>query len=114
MKKSTLEMMKNYLNGDNTVDLSVLRDEVNAEWERTTAKSRANTEMYNAAHDALMACAEWDKPMTVKDLWDVVKANMPNTFTPSKMRYGMLNLWQDEVEVHRPDNGGNNTYSRRT
>lgn len=54
MKKSTLEMMKNYLNGDDTVDLSALRDEVNAEWERTTAKSRANTELYNAAHDALM------------------------------------------------------------
>ena len=112
MKKSTLEMMKNYLNGDDTVDLSILRDEVNAEWERTTAKSRANKELYDTAHEVLMACEAWDKPMTSKELWEVVREDMPENFTESKMRYGCLNYWTDEVKKN--DNGKNPaTYERK-
>ena len=112
MKKSTLEMMKNYLNGDNTVDLSALRDEVNAEWERTTAKSRANTDLYNAAHDALMACTEWDKPMTATELAETFADILPDGFTKSKVQYALLHYWTDEVEKH--ENGKNAyTYSRK-
>ena len=103
MKKSTLEAMRNYLNGDETVDLATLRDEVNEEYERVTAKSRANAKLYDAAHDVVMASAAWDKPMTVKELWEAVKDEMPEGFTASKMQYAFLNYWTTEVQRH--DNG---------
>ena len=41
MKKSTLEAIRNYLNGDETIDLTVVRDEVNSEWERLNARPSA-------------------------------------------------------------------------
>ena len=112
MKKSTLEMMKNYLNGDDTVDLSTLRDEVNAEWERTTEKSRANADLYATAHDALMSADGWDKPMTVADLTEKFASVLPDGFTKSKMQYAFRALWSDEVEKH--ENGKSAyTYSRK-
>ena len=112
MKKSTLENLCNYLNGDNTVDVATLRAEVTAEYDRVTAKSRANTALYNAAHDVVMECAEWDTPMTVKDLWPLVEAAMPADFTPSKLQYAFREKWADEVQRH--DNGKDAyKYSRR-
>ena len=113
MKKSTLENLRNYLNGDNTVDVATLRAEVTAEYDRVTAKSRANTELYDAAHDVVMACEAWHEPMTVKDLWPLVEADMPEGFTPSKMQYAFREKWPNEVERH--DNGKEAfKYSRRT
>jgi len=100
MKKSTLEALRNYLNGDDTVDLSTLRDEVNAEYERLTAKSRANAELYDTAHDVVMASTTWNTPMTVKELWEVVAADMPDGFTASKMQYAFLHYWTNEVQRH--------------
>lgn len=112
MKKSTLESIRNYLNGDDTVDLAILREEVNAEYDRLTAKSRENTALYNTAHDVVMACAEWDKPMMVKELWPLVEADMPDGFTPSKLQYAFREKWPNEVERH--DNGKDAyKYSRR-
>ena len=109
MKKSTLEMMKNYLNGDDTVDLSTLRDEVNAEWERTTAKSRANANLYDAAHDIAMGIFD-DTPKTASEVFDA--GDWPEGFTLSKLRYAIRETWSDELEKH--ENGKNPfTYTRK-
>jgi hypothetical protein len=59
-----------------------------------------------------MTCEAWDKPMTSKELWGVVGADMPEGFTESKMRYGCLNYWPDEVQKN--DNGKHPaTYERK-
>lgn len=111
MKKSTLEAICNYLNGDNSIDLSVLREEVNAEYDRVTAKARANANAYNDAHGIVFACAEWDKPMTVKEIFALVEGELADGFTASKMQYAFLHYWADEVVKH--DNGKNAyTYSK--
>ena len=112
MKKSTLENIRTLANANTTLFGDELVQEINAEWERTTEKSRDNKELYDAAHDVLMACEAWDKPMTSKELWEVVREDMPEGFTESKMRYGCLNYWTDEVKKN--DNGKNPaTYERK-
>lgn len=102
MKKSTLEALYNLANGTGSMT-DELRADIVAEYERTTAKSRANTELYDKAWNVLAECTEWDKPMMVKELWVIVEANMPDGFSASKMQYGMLNKWSDKVTKH--DNG---------
>ena len=110
MKKNTLEAMRNYLNGDETVDLSVLREEVNAEWERTTAKARANADTYAVAHDVLMNIMP-DTPMTVKEIF-ALSEDWPEGFTTSKLQYAMTRMWQDEI--NRVENAKSaNQYSRK-
>lgn len=111
MKKSTMKALYAVLNSNATVT-DELRTEFNAEYERTTAKSRANAAMYAEAEQALMNTPKWDKPMTAKELAEVCAADLPEGFTASKVQYGLLNYWQGKVVKH--DNGKNAyTYTRK-
>ena len=103
MKKSTLNAIYNFLNGDETVDLSVVRDEVNAEWERLNAKAQANRDAYDVAKDVAFSVLS-DKPMTVKEIFAASDA-WPQGFTHNKVQYALLHYWNDEVVKH--DNGKN-------
>lgn len=111
MKKSTLEAIRNYLNGDNTVDLSILKQEVDNEWERTTAKSRANADLYAAAVPIVEKVLS-DTPMTARQIHDACYKELPEGFTANKVSYIMRNQLADKVEKH--DNGKNPlTYTRK-
>lgn len=101
MKKSVLESIRNYLNGDDTVDLSVLRDEVNAEYNRLNAKRDANRAAYDDAKEIAFSVMS-DKPMTAKEIFEASDA-WPQGFTANKVGYALRNYWNDEVVKH--DNG---------
>ena len=111
MKKSTLETIRNYLNGDDTVDLSVLRDEINTEYERITAKSRANAALYEAATDVVLSVMS-TSPMTAKEIFAACEDKLPDGFNVSKASYLLRHQLADKVIRH--DNGKNPlTYSRK-
>ena len=101
MKKNTLEAIRNYLNGDETVDLSVLREEVNAEYERLNAKRNANRIAYDEAKGIAFGVMG-DEPMTAKEIFEA-SDEWPQGFTANKVGYALRNYWADEVVKH--DNG---------
>ena len=103
MKKNVLEAIHNYLNGDDTVDLSTLRDEVNAEWERVTAKRRANQDIYSMAKEVVFSVMSETRPMTVKEIFIACGDRLPEGFTPAKIQYAVLHYWNNEIVKH--DNG---------
>lgn len=104
MKKSTLESIRNYLNGDNTIDLSVLRQEINDEWERTTAKSRANADLYATASPIVEKVLD-ATPRTSKEIFALCESELPEGFTANKVSYLMRNQLANKVEKH--ENGKN-------
>lgn len=109
MKKNTVEMMYAYLNGQ-TVDMDALRADVNAEYEKLTAVSAAKTEMYNAAREVVLAALT--EPLTAKEVYERVAADLPEGMTAHKVQYGLLHYWTDDVD--KVDNGKNpNTYVRK-
>lgn len=109
MKKNTVEMMHAYLNGQ-TVDLDALRADVAAEYERLTAVSKAKADMYEAAKPVVLAALTY--PLTVKELYENVAADLPEGMTAAKVQYALLHYWADEVT--KADNGKNpNTYVRK-
>ena len=111
MKKSTLETIRNYLNGDETIDLSVLRQEINDEWERTTAKSRANADLYATAMPIVERVLD-ATPHTSKEIFALCESDLPDGFTANKVSYLMRNQLADKVEKH--ENGKNPlTYTRK-
>ena len=113
MKKSVLESIRNYLNGDDTIDLSVLRDEVNAEWARMNAKRKANQDIYSMAKEVVFeVLASTDHPLTVKEIFILCEDRLPEGFSAAKIQYAMLHYWNGEVVKH--DNGKSAfTYSLR-
>ena len=109
MKKSTVEMMNAYLNGQ-TVDLDTLRADVAAEYERLTAVSKAKSDAYAAARPVVLAALT--EPMTVKEVFEKVQNDLPEGFTAARVQYGLLNYWADEVVKTAVEKGAN-TYVRR-
>lgn len=109
MKKSTLESIRNYLNGDETIDLTVLKKEINDEWERTTAKSRANADLYAAAIPIVERVLS-DTPMTARQIHAACYKELPEGFTANKVQYLLLHQLAAKVDKH--ENGKNaNTYT---
>lgn len=109
MKKTTLEAIRNYLNGDETVDLSVVREEVNAEWERLNAKREANRNAYDEARTIALHVMSDTVPMTVKEIFNATDT-WPQGFTANKVQYALLNYWNDVVIKHENAKSAN-TYT---
>lgn len=99
MKKNTLEAMRNYLNGDETVDLATLTEEVNAEWNRLNAKRDENKKLYEDAHTPAFKVLS-STPRTVKELFAMTD-EWPEKFSQSKLQYAFLRYWDGEVKVNR-------------
>ena len=111
MKKSTLEAIRNYLNGDTTVDLDTLRTEVNDEYTRLTAKASANADLYAQAAPVILSVVD-SEPKTDEVIYEACAAELPEGFTRAKVRYALLHQLADSVDKH--DNGKNpNTYTKK-
>lgn len=109
MKKNVFEMVVAMVNGREVADMDTLRNEINAEYERMTAKRQANQDVYAAAHDVLMG-ALTDKEQTSKELFE--SNEWPDGFTQGKLNYALRAMWADEVR--KIDNGKSaNTYTRK-
>ena len=109
MKKNVFEMVVAMVNGREVADMETLRNEINAEYERMSAKRQANQDVYAAAHDVLMD-ALTDEAQTSKELFEQNK--WPDGFTQGKLNYALRAMWADEVR--KIDNGKNaNTYTRK-
>lgn len=110
MKKATLEAIRRHLNGED-VDLPTLRQEINDEWERTTAKSRANADLYAAATPIVEKVLD-STQRTSKEIFALCKDELPEGFTANKVQYLLLHQLAYKVEKHL--NGKNaNTYTRK-
>lgn len=109
MKKNTLEAIRNYLNGDESVDLSTLRKEVNEEWNRLNAKKEANQNMYADARKIAFEVLD-ETPRTVKELFNMT-TDWPQGFTQAKLQYALLRYWCDDVHKHDGEGRSPKMYS---
>lgn len=94
MKKNSLTAIANYIK--NVPELAAEYAELQAELDKNAEKAKANRDMYAAAHDVVIG-ALTDKPVTLAELWEVVKDIVPEGMTKSKVQYGLRELWAAEV-----------------
>ena len=111
MKKNTIKSLVAYLNGADVPEIAEIKAELEAELAKGEAKAQANREAYAAAHDAVMSVL-FDAPMTVKEIVAACGDELPEGFSASKVQYGLLNYWADEV-VKIENVKGANTYRRK-
>jgi len=69
MKKSTLANMIAYLNGDDSVDLTILKEELTEEWNRTAAKAEEKKAARDKVAAEVMRVLTNSDPLTVKELY---------------------------------------------
>ena len=111
MKTSTFKKLVAYFNGDKTISFDELRNEINEENDRLAKKANVNRNAYNNAKIAVLSVID-DVPKTDKEIFEKVKTSLPFGFSQSKVRYGLLHFWTDDVTMI--DNGRNpNTYVKK-
>ena len=113
MKKNTMETLVRYLNGETVDNLDEIKAELEAELAKNAEKARANRDMYAIAHDVVMEhLPVAPARLTVAALWELVKDEMPEDMTKSKMQYGLRELWSAEVQKFENPKSANE-YARK-
>ena len=103
MKKNTITALYNYfVKNDDTIDLSAVVEDIRTEYEKSAAKASAKMDAYEQAKPIVLSAIA-DAPLTVKDIFAACEGSLPNDFTASKIQYGLLHYWADEVV--KIDNG---------
>lgn len=103
MKKNTISALYTYfVKNDTTIDLSAVVEDIRAEYEKSAAKATAKMDTYEQAKPIVLSAIA-DAPLTVKDIFAACEGNLPDGFTTSKIQYGLLHYWADEVV--KIDNG---------
>ena len=114
MTKTTLLTVASILNAltlTSEADVAA-RDAINAEIAKGEAKAQANREMYGEAKEVVMAVISTEEPMTVAQIFEACKSDLPEGFSKSKVQYGVREYWADELVKH--DNGKNAfTYTKK-
>ena len=96
MTKNTIKSLVAYLNGETVTNIAEIKEQLEAELRKSEEKAQANRELYNEAHEAVINGLT-DKPMTLAELWEKVKDEVPKGFTKSKMQYAMREYWSNEI-----------------
>ena len=107
MKKATFEAIKDALTHfgfDDTEILSELDKEIN----RGAEQKAKNAEAYESIHDLIVRTLT-AVPVTVADLYESIKGELPESMTKGKVQYAVTHLWGDEIVKIE---GKPNTYRR--
>lgn len=94
MKKISLQSLVSYLT---SVDaLPEIRAEIEAELARGEAKAQANRDMYAEATPIVLSALS-ATPVTIGELYDEIKSDLPDGFTKGKVQYLVTRVLTDKV-----------------
>jgi len=110
MTKASLTAIYNALIAANFSDETAMA-ELEKEIHRGEAEKAAKVAMYDAAKTAVLnALAIANTPVTVAELYEECKDELPRGFTKAQVQYGLTHYWTAEVEKTE---GKVNTYKVR-
>ena len=114
MKKNTMIAIASYLSENvqyaNDVEKEFLESalaELNADINRGAEQKAVKAAEYAAVHDVVIGALS-ETPVTIAELYDAVRADLPDGFSKGKVQYALTRLWSDEVVKTE---GKVNTYS---
>ena len=109
MKKSTMIALVSYLNGATVDNLDEIKAELEAELNRNAEKAAANRELYESAKSVIFeGFRVAGTPVTIAELYEEIKDELPQGFSKSKVQYAVTRLWSDEIVKTE---GKTNTYT---
>lgn len=111
MKKSTMQTLVAFLAAQNSLpaDVAVAADEIKAELNRNAEKAAANRNLYESAKPIVFeGFRVAGTPVTIAELYEEIKGELPQGFSKSKVQYAVTRLWSDEIIKTE---GKTNTYT---
>ena len=108
MKKTTLNTILSLVSTIDTPEAEAVRAEINAELSKGAEKAEANRSLYEQAKDIVIGALS-DTPVTLAELYEEVKGELPEGFTRNKVQYALGHYWESEVKVTK---GKVNAYTK--
>ena len=105
MKKSTMQSLVSYLNGETVDNIAEIKAEIEAELAKGAEKAQANRDLYAQAKGIVLGALS-ETPVTIGELYDEIANDLPEGFSKGKVQYAITRLWADEVtKVEGKTNG---------
>ena len=108
MKKNTMIAIAATLSNIDFENKDAILAELNADINRGAEQKAAKDAEYAAVHDIIIGALS-DTPVTIAELYDAVKDELPDGFGRGRVQYGVTKLWAPEVVKIE---GKPNTYKR--
>ncbi len=109
MKKTTMNAILSLIANIDIPVADAVRAELTAELNRGAEKAQANRELYESARELVLEVIPQDTPVTVAEIFEAVKDELPTGFTKAKIQYALGHYWESEVIKHE---GKVNSYTR--
>jgi len=100
MKKNTMMTLVSYLNAQNFLpsDVADACDELKAELNRGAEKAQKNRDLYEAVKPIVFeGLRVAHNPVTIGELYEEIKDELPAGFSKSKVQYAVTRLWKGEL-----------------
>ena len=108
MKKNTLSTIYSALLDFGYESTDPIMEEISKEMNRGADARAAKRAEYDAVKDVILGALS-DTPVTISELYDSIKADLPENFTRGRVQYAIVEVFKDEVEKI---SGSPNTYKR--
>ncbi len=108
MKKNTMIAIAAALSNIDFENKDAILAELDADINRGAEQKAAKDAEYTAVHDIIIGALS-DTPVTIAELYDAVKDELPDGFGRGRVQYGVTKLWASEVVKIE---GKPNTYKR--
>ena len=96
MKKSTLQSLVNYLDGQTVENLSEIKAELEAELAKDATRKANIAQGYEDAHEIIVGALS-ATPVTCGELYETIKSDLPDGFGKGKVQYALTHFWADEI-----------------
>lgn len=106
MKKATMQTILSLINTIESPEADAVREELTAELNKDAERKAQNADLYETAKGIVLK-ELGETPVTIGELYDALKAKLPEDFTKGKLQYAMTRLWTSEI---RKIEGKVNTY----
>ena len=109
MTKNMLTSLVAYLNGETVDNIAEIKEALEAELNRGAEKAQKNRELYESAKEVIFeGMRVAGTPVTIAELYEEIKDELPEGFGKSKVQYAVTRLWSDEIAKTE---GNVNSYS---
>ena len=108
MKKVILNTILTLIDTIDTPEAEEVRAEITAELNKGAEKAEANRNLYEQAKGIVIGALS-DTPVTLAELYEEVKNDLPMGFTRNKVQYALSHYWESEVKVTK---GKVNAYTK--
>jgi len=96
MKKATMNTILTLIATIDTPEAEEVRAELTAELNKGAEQKAENAKLYDTAKGVVLD-ELGDTPVTIGELYEAVKDNLPDGFTKGKLQYAVTRLWTAEI-----------------